>query len=69
MLEQIDFIASIEHRTRSDLIRESLRRYIESFRRAQVPRTATEIQGMPFDLARKNSLEANAEALEKLAAY
>lgn len=35
MLEQIDFIAKCEHRTRSDLIRESLRRYLESFKRAQ----------------------------------
>lgn len=29
MLEQVDHIAEVEHRTRSDLIRESLRRYIE----------------------------------------
>lgn len=35
MLEQIDFIAQAEHRTRSDLIREALRRYIEGFRRTQ----------------------------------
>lgn len=33
MLEQVDFIAKCEHRNRSDLIRESLRRYIENFRR------------------------------------
>lgn len=32
MLEQVDFVAGQEHRTRSDLIRESLRRYLESFR-------------------------------------
>lgn len=31
MLEQVDFIAAQEHRTRSDLIRESLRRYMEKF--------------------------------------
>lgn len=35
MLEQIDFIAQVEHRTRSDLVRESLRCYIDSFRRKQ----------------------------------
>lgn len=35
LLEQIDFVAQAEHRTRSDLIREALRRYIETFRRAQ----------------------------------
>jgi metal-responsive CopG/Arc/MetJ family transcriptional regulator len=34
MLEQIDYIAQCEHRTRSDLIRESLRRYLDSFRRS-----------------------------------
>ena len=33
MLEQVDFIAQCEHRTRSDLIRESLRRYLDNFRR------------------------------------
>lgn len=35
MLEQVDFIARCEHRTRSDLIRESLRRYIFEFRKTQ----------------------------------
>lgn len=35
LLEQIDYVAQSEHRTRSDLIREALRRYIEQFRRAQ----------------------------------
>lgn len=35
MLEQIDFIAKCEHRTRSDLIREALRRYLDNFRRTQ----------------------------------
>lgn len=32
MLEQADIIANIEHRTRSDLIRESIRQYIERFK-------------------------------------
>lgn len=31
MLEKIDHIAVQEHRTRSDLFRESLRRYIDGF--------------------------------------
>lgn len=35
MLEQVDFIARCEHRTRSDLIREALRRYLDNFRRSQ----------------------------------
>jgi metal-responsive CopG/Arc/MetJ family transcriptional regulator len=35
MLEQVDFIAQAEHRTRSDLIREALRRYLDNFRRNQ----------------------------------
>lgn len=35
MLEQVDYIAQCEHRTRSDLIREALRRYLDNFRRTQ----------------------------------
>jgi metal-responsive CopG/Arc/MetJ family transcriptional regulator len=35
MLEQVDFIAQCEHRTRSDLIREAPRRYLDNFRRTQ----------------------------------
>lgn len=35
MLEQVDFIAKCEHRTRSDLIREALRRYLDNFKRTQ----------------------------------
>ena len=38
LLEQIDFVAQVEHRTRSDLIREAMRRYIEQFKRTQSPR-------------------------------
>lgn len=38
LLEQIDFVAGVEHRTRSDLIREALRRYIDGFKRNQGPR-------------------------------
>lgn len=38
LLEQIDFVAQVEHRNRSDLIREALRRYIEQFKRSQAPR-------------------------------
>jgi metal-responsive CopG/Arc/MetJ family transcriptional regulator len=33
LLEQIDYIAKVESRTRSDLIREALRRYIGEFRK------------------------------------
>ena len=35
MVEEVDYIAQTEHRTRSDLIREALRRYIDNFRRHQ----------------------------------
>lgn len=35
LLEQVDFVAEYEHRTRSDLVREALRRYLDSFRRTQ----------------------------------
>lgn len=35
LLEQIDFVASVEHRNRSDLIREAMRRYIDQFKRQQ----------------------------------
>ncbi len=32
MLSECDFIAQQEHRSRSDLVRESLRRYVDNFR-------------------------------------
>lgn len=35
MLEQADYVANCEHRTRSDLIREALRRYLDNFKRSQ----------------------------------
>ena len=35
LLEQVDFVAQAEQRNRSDLIRESLRRYIQEFNRKQ----------------------------------
>jgi CopG family transcriptional regulator/antitoxin EndoAI len=35
LLEQVDFVAQVEQRNRSDLIRESLRRYIQEFNRQQ----------------------------------
>ncbi len=35
MLEQCDYIAQCEHRTRSDLVREALRRYLDNFKRTQ----------------------------------
>jgi metal-responsive CopG/Arc/MetJ family transcriptional regulator len=46
LLEQIDFVAQVEHRTRSDLIREALRRYIEGFKKTQTPRmSVSQING------------------------
>lgn len=35
LLEQADFVANIESRTRSDLLREALRRYLDNFRQNQ----------------------------------
>jgi Arc/MetJ-type ribon-helix-helix transcriptional regulator len=35
LLEQVDFVAQVELRNRSDLIREALRRYIEEFKHKQ----------------------------------
>jgi metal-responsive CopG/Arc/MetJ family transcriptional regulator len=35
MLSQVDFVAQEEHRTRSDLIREALRRYLGNFKAAE----------------------------------
>jgi metal-responsive CopG/Arc/MetJ family transcriptional regulator len=37
MLEQVDYVAMIEHRTRSDLIREALRRYLAAFKANALP--------------------------------
>jgi metal-responsive CopG/Arc/MetJ family transcriptional regulator len=45
LLEQIDFVAQFEHRTRSDLIREAMRRYIDGFRRTQGPRMSVSTVG------------------------
>lgn len=45
LLEQIDFVASVEHRSRSDLIREALRRYIDNFKRSQAPRMSVSTIG------------------------
>lgn len=44
MLETIDFVAQVEHRTRSDLIREAVRRYLDIFRRTQGVNSALEPQ-------------------------
>ena len=38
LLEQVDYVAQFEHRTRSDLMREALRRYLERFRRENAGR-------------------------------
>lgn len=44
MLADVDHIAFVEHRTRSDLIREALRRYLDIFRVKHTPEV-TSIQG------------------------
>lgn len=45
LLEQIDLVAQVEHRTRSDLIREALRRYTDTFKRTQGPRMSVTTVG------------------------
>jgi metal-responsive CopG/Arc/MetJ family transcriptional regulator len=45
LLEQIDFVAQVEHRSRSDLIREALRRYIDNFKKSQGPRMSVSTVG------------------------
>jgi metal-responsive CopG/Arc/MetJ family transcriptional regulator len=45
LLEQIDFVAQVEHRSRSDLIREALRRYADSFKRSQGPKMSVSTVG------------------------
>lgn len=48
MLAQVDQVAIVEHRTRSDLIREALRRYLDAFRRSQgVAITVADIAASP----------------------
>ncbi len=43
MLNIVDDIARFEHRTRSDMIREALRRYIETFRKSHTRETIDEM--------------------------
>jgi Ribbon-helix-helix protein, copG family. len=47
MLEQVDFVAQCEHRNRSDLIREALRRYLDNFRRQSI----APIEVKPLEMA------------------
>lgn len=51
MLEKVDFISDAEHRTRSDLIREALRRYIDSFDRNRLSIVQAAVcEGVPADV-------------------
>jgi|GEM_PF-767155 len=45
LLERIDLVAQCEHRTRSDLVRESLRRYIDNFKQQNAPRSSAPASG------------------------
>ncbi len=49
LLEQCDYIASAEHRTRSDFVREALRRYCDNFRRNNAPPIAMMPMPAPFN--------------------
>lgn len=54
MLEQVDFIAQAEHRTRSDLIREALRRYLDIFRKSNGGQPSPRpIESLELELAPK----------------
>lgn len=51
MIEQVDYVARVEHRNRSDLIREAIRRYLDSFRRTHGNAiSATTIEGNTITL-------------------
>ena len=52
MLEEIDYVSKTEHRSRSDLIREALRRYLENFRKKEAtwPPRELDLDSVP-DLA------------------
>jgi hypothetical protein len=56
MLEQVDFVATIEHRSRSELMREAMRRYLEQFKAAN-PRQILPVIALAFFLC----LPANAQ--------
>ena len=43
-LQEIDKIAELEHRTRSSLIREALRRYISQFKNDSIQQKETDTQ-------------------------
>lgn len=45
MLEQVNAVAQYEHRNRSDLIREALRRYVDGFRRQH----GTQLKAITFE--------------------
>jgi metal-responsive CopG/Arc/MetJ family transcriptional regulator len=47
MLEQVDFIAEVEHRTRTDLIKEALRRYMDAFKNKQGSRVSVSTMDTP----------------------
>lgn len=70
LLEQIDFIAQVEHRNRSDLIRESLRRYINEFNKnptstSIVERNGTKIMELSKTGPIVNAQPNNANAEQK----
>ncbi len=56
MLEQVDFIAQYEHRTRSDLIREALRRYLDNFKRTKPVQSGFTVSTMETCETMGNSL-------------
>jgi metal-responsive CopG/Arc/MetJ family transcriptional regulator len=50
LLEHIDYVAQLEHRNRSDLIREAIRRYLANFE-ARRAACVTSVSLLPPDVA------------------
>lgn len=48
MLESVDQVATNEHRTRSDLVREALRQYLERFKDRMARRIGRDDLGRPY---------------------
>lgn len=64
LLEQVDAVADLEHRNRSDLIRESLRRYLDIFRQKN-PRVQLVAKEQDSDETEKDSDERGQRGRDK----
>jgi len=64
LIEQIDFVAQVEHRNRSDLIREACRRYIREFNRANSPQVQATVAQTPNEAVRIKSMAVISDVKE-----